>query len=284
MATSKKLGCMLLVFLFGSAIGYAQSDPSLPIDVIIKKFSEKEKEFKLARANYVYRQEVRVEELNASDRVTGAWQETTDVGFDGAGKRTEKVIYAPANTLKNISMTVQDLQDLREIQPFVLTSDDIAKYNLKYVGKDAVDEIHCYKFDVEPKKIEKGQRYFQGSIWVDDRDFQIVKTYGKAVPDIRERGQENLFPRFETYREQIDDYWFPTYTRAVDTLNFSTGKQRIRQVVKYTNYKKFQTNVKLKFGDEVKDGDKAAPAAPAESTKAPALDPKYKNEPAPNKK
>ena len=119
---------------------------------------------------------------------------------------------------------------------------------------------------------------------MDDRDFQIVKTYGKAVPDIREKGQENLFPRFETYREQIDEYWFPTYTRAVDTLNFSSGKQRIRQVIKYENYKKFQASIKLTFGDEVKDGDKAAPATPAPSTKAPALDPKYKNEPKPDPK
>jgi len=281
MSTSKKLGFLALIFVLGSAVGYAQSDqPSLPIDEIIRKFAEKEKEFKFARANYVYRQEVRVEELNGSDRVTGVWQETTDVGFDSTGKRTERVVYAPPSSLKNISMTPQDLHDLREIQPFVLTSDDIGKYNVKYIGKERVDEINCYAFEVEPKRIEKGQRYFQGKIWVDDRDFQIVKTYGKAVPDIREKGQENLFPRFETYREQIDEFWFPTYTRALDTLDFSTGKQRIRQVIKYENYKKFQSNVKLTFGDEVKDGDKsAAPAATPESTKAPALDPKYKNEP-----
>src|SRR5262249_31166140 len=157
-----------------------------------------------------------VQELDSGDRVLGEYQQTADIGFDSKGKRTEKVVYAPLTTLKRISMTPQDLQDLREIQPFVLTSDDIWKYNLKYVGKEAVDEINCYAFDVEPKKIEKDQRYFQGKIWVDDRDYQIVKTYGKAVPDIRgKNGEENLFPRFETYREQIDQYWFPTYTQTV---------------------------------------------------------------------
>jgi len=284
MSLSQKLGCLLLVFLSGLAAGYAQSEPPVPIDEIIRKFAEKEKEFKLARANYVYRQEVKVEELNANDRVTGVWQETAEIGFDSAGRRTEKVTYAPPSTLKKISMTPQDLHDLREIQPFVLTSDDIGKYNLKYAGKEPVDDISCYAFEVEPKKIEKGQRYFQGKIWVDDRDFQIVKSYGKAVPDIREKGQENLFPRFETYREQIDEYWFPTYTRAVDTLDFSSGRQRIRQLIKYENYKRFQANVKLTFGDEVKDGDKAAPGGPAPSTKAPALDPKYKNQPQPDPK
>ena len=143
-----------------------------------------------------------------------------------------------------------------------------------------VDEIDCYVFDVAPKTIEKNQRYFQGQIWVDDKDLQIVKSYGKAVPDIRGKGgQENLFPRFETYREQIDGlYWFPTYTRAVDTLQFSTGSQRIRQIVRYDNYRKFQADVKLTFGDAV-DGENSKGGADNDDRKAPALDPKLKQPP-----
>ena len=102
-----------------------------------------------------------------------------------------------------------------------------------------------------------------------------MKTYGKAVPDIRGKGgQENLFPRFETYREQVDGkYWFPTYTRAVDTLQFSSGAQRIRQIIKYDNYKQFQADVKLTYGDAV-DGDGSKGGAPKGDGKAPALDPK----------
>ena len=128
-----------------------------------------------------------------------------------------------------------------------------------------------------PKTIEKDQRYFQGQIWVDDKDLQIVKTYGKAVPDKKTKNNENLFPRFETYREQIDGkYWFPTYTRAVDTLQFSTGAQRIRQIVKYENYKKFEADVKPTFGDAVEGGD-GTNSAPSSDNKAPALDPKLKS-------
>jgi hypothetical protein len=267
---------------------FAQDAPSVPIEEIIQKFSAKEKEFARARANYVYRQEVKVQELDANDRVLGEYAVTSDITFDQSGRRTEKVVYAPPVTLgtgrSTIGMTSQDIQDIQNIQPFVLTSDDIGKYNLKYVGKEAIDEITCYAFEVEPKKLEKGQRYFQGKIWVDDRDFQIVKTYGKAVPDL-EIGKpgENLFPRFETYREQIDEYWFPTYTRAVDTLNFSTGKKRIRQTIKYGNYKKFEANVNLTFGDAV-EGDGSSSSSAGSSNKAPALDPKYKKAPEPAKK
>ncbi len=282
--TRKKSVLLPFAFLLGSSLAFAQGpaklrneQPPIPADEIIRKFAEKEKEFRTARANYVYRQDIKVQTLNANDRVTGEWRQVWDVTFDSAGRRVEKVVLAPASTLTTISLTPQDLQDFREIQPFVLTSDDIGKYSVKYLGKEMVDDIDCYVFDVAPKTMEKGQRYFQGQIWVDDKDLQIVKTYGKPVPDIKTKDNENLFPRFETYREQIDGkYWFPTYTRAVDTLQFSAGAQRIRQVVRYENYKKFEADVKLTFGDAVEgaNGEKLP-----DSNKAPALDPRLKQPP-----
>ncbi len=281
----KNLVSLVLTLLIGTSLSFAQGPknlrdekPPVAIDEIISKFAEKEREFKVARANYTYRQDVRVQTLNANDRVTGEWHQVSDIIFDSAGKRTERVVYAPQSTLTQISLTAQDIQDIREIQPFVLTSDDIGKYNLKYLGKEQIDEIDCFVFDVGPKVIEKGQRYFQGQIWVDDKDLQIVKTYGKAVPDIRDKNGENLFPRFETYREQVDGkYWFPTYTRAVDTLQFSAGAQRMREIIKYENYKRFQAEVKLTFGDAVEG---AAPdSVPSTDNKAPALDPKLKQPP-----
>ena len=253
--------------------------PPIPIDDIIQKFANKEKEFRAARANYVYRQDIRVQTLNASDRVTGEWHQVWEVTFDTSGKRVEKVVSAPASTLQDISLTAEDLQDFREIQPFVLTTDDIGKYDVKYLGKEKIDEIDCYVFDVAPKKLEKGQRYFQGQIWVDDKDLQIVKTYGKPVPDIRTKNNENLFPRFETYREQIDGkYWFPTYTRAVDTLQFSGRAQRMREIIKYDKYKKFEANVRLTFGDAV-DGGAVDKQPSSDDNKAPALDPRLKTPP-----
>src|SRR5688572_21555630 len=238
--------------------------PEPSIDEVIRKFAEKEKEFKKARDNYTFKQEVKVQELSDSNQVMGEYYTVTDISFDEKGRRTERVIKAPPSTLKRISITKEDLQIIESIQPFVLTSDDIGLYNLKYLGKEKVDEITCYAFDVSPKKMEKGQIYFEGKIWVDDRDFQIVKTYGKPVPDFRQKGSENLFPKFETYREQIDEYWFPTYTRAIDTLDFSTGRQKIREIIRYDDYKKFQTSVKLRFGGEVTDESKGPTEAEKE--------------------
>jgi hypothetical protein len=275
----------VVLFVLGCATVFAQApsklrneQPTLPVDEIIRKFADKEKEFKIARANYVYRQDIRVQSLNANDRVTGEWRQVWDVTFDSTGKRVERVVSAPPDSLKGIVLSAQDLQDFREIQPFVLTSDDIGKYNVKYLGKEKIDDIDSFVFDVAPKVMEKGQRYFQGQIWVDDQDLQIVKTYGKAVPDIKTKDNENLFPRFETYREQIDGkYWFPTYTRAVDTLQFSTGAQRMRQIIKYENYKKFEADVKLTFGDAVEGDGSSKGSGTSNSNKAPALDPRLKD-------
>ncbi|MCX6615519.1 MAG: hypothetical protein NTZ98_05395 [Acidobacteria bacterium] len=229
--------------------GGNQAAPSLPVDEIIRKFAAREKEFKLARDNYTYRQTVKVQELSDDGRPGGSYEMVSDIIFTPQHKRIERVVFAPQNTLRRISISPEDDRDLRDIQPFVLTSDDIEKYNVRYLGRQRVDEIDTYVFFVSPKGIEKGQRYFEGQIWVDDRDLQIVKSYGKAVPDIRGKGgSENLFPRFETYREQIDGkYWFPTYTKAEDTLHFSTGGQRIRMIVTYKDYKYFGAESTIKY-------------------------------------
>jgi len=234
--------------------GLRDEQPPIPVEEIIIQFASMESEFRMARGNYTYRQDVTVQELNARDRVIGEYHMISDILFEPGGRtRTEKVVFAPQSTLEGIQLTPQDLDDIRDIQPFVLTTEDLNLYDVEYLGKELIDEIDTYVFQVGPKVIEDGERYFEGQIWVDDLDLQIVKTFGKAVPDITENGQENLFPRFETYREQIDDYWFPTYTRAVDTLNFSSGPKKIRQVIRYENYKQFASDVILTFGDEIED-------------------------------
>ena len=236
--------------------GQLDSSPPKGItpEEIIQRFASKEKEFKQARDQYTYRQTVRVETLDGSS-VTGEYQEVFDVLFDDKGKRLENVVFAPQSTLENggISITKEDLSDIRNRLPFVLTSDEVNEYNILYVGQQQEDELHCYVFDIAPKTIEKDKRYFQGRVWVDDRDFQIVKTYGKTVPDLRTKKGENLFPKFTTWREQIDNrYWFPTYTKADDTLHFSMQEVHIREIVKYTNYKRFGSNVKITYeGKEI---------------------------------
>jgi hypothetical protein len=241
-------------------------DPAPPkgttTEEIIRRFAAKETEFQQARDQYTYRQDVKVQ----TPEDDGEYHEIFDVLFNDQGKRLENVVYAPQSSLSRIQMSPEDLDDIRHRLPFVLTAEEVPEYQILYVGQQQEDELRCYVFDIAPKEIVGKKRYFQGRIWVDDRDFQIVKTFGKTVPDIRKKkGQENLFPKFTTWREQIDGkYWFPTYTKADDTLHFSGGDVQIREIVKYSDYKRFGSNVKITYeGREVQkapgEKDKSQP-------------------------
>jgi len=249
-----------------------KSEPKgITADEIIKRFSAKEKEFKEARDQYTFRQDVKVMTLDG-DTPDGNYQQVFDVTFDDKGRKVKNVVFAPQPTLQRIQMTEEDLDDIENRLPFVLTADEIGEYDILYVGQQKQDELNTYVFDVAPKQIEGKKRYFQGRIWVDNHDFQIVETYGKTVPDIRKKkGSENLFPKFTTWREQIDgQYWFPTYTRAEDTLKFSIGDVKIREIIKYTNYKRFGSKSRITYdGQEVQKVDPNSKPAdkPAEPPK-----------------
>src|SRR6202048_3184908 len=237
-----------------------KSEPKgITVQEIIKRFSIKEKACKEARDQYTFRQDVKVMTLNG-DTPDGYYQQVFDVTFDDKGRKIKNVVYAPQPTLQRLMMTEEDFDDIENRLPFVLTSDEIGEYDILYVGQQKQDELNTYVFDVAPKQIIGKKRYFQGRIWVDNHDFQIVETYGKTVPDIRKKkGNENLFPKFTTWREQIDGpYWFPTYTKADDILHFSTGDIRIVEIVKYSDYKRFGSNVKITY-----EG-KELPKAPGE--------------------
>jgi hypothetical protein len=228
---------------------------------IIRKFAAKEKEFAEARNNYTYRQSLKFQELDPSGNPTGhQWEQISDIIFTPDAKRMEKVVYAPVQSLTLI-LTPEDLADLIYVQPFVLTTDQIPDYDVTYIGREKIDEINTYVFSVrpKPKKTVKGKRYFEGQAWVDDRDLQIVKTYGKGVGTIKD-SKDNQFPRFSTYREQIDGkYWFPTYTYADDTLHFKDFSQRVKLVIRYQDYKHYEGKSTIKFGDVV--DDKTTPPA-----------------------
>ncbi|HVN05798.1 MAG TPA: hypothetical protein VMT86_15355 [Bryobacteraceae bacterium] len=227
--------------------------PDVNPEQIIQKFAAKEKEFAEARDNYTFRQTSKIQELDDSGAPVGKWEIVTDVIFTPEGKRSEHVVYAPVSTLQNLLLTPEDMEDLRNTQPFVLTTDEVPLYDIRYLGKQNADEISCYVFAVKPKKLIPGKRFFEGQIWVDDRDLQIVKTYGKAV-GYQKKSDDQQFPMFETLREQIDGkYWFPTYTHADDTLHFKDHDQRIRMLVTYKDYKKFEGKSTIHFGDVIDD-------------------------------
>jgi hypothetical protein len=205
---------------------------------IIQKFTAKEKEFKDARKRCTYRQAIKMQALDG-EKVVEEYQQVADVRLDENGKKVKTVVLAPQPTM---ILTQEDTADIESRLHFTLSSEELPDYNVVYVGQQPEDDLHCYVFDVAPRQIEKDKRYFQGRIWVDDRDLQIVRMAGKAVPDIHQKkkgkGRENLFPKFTTYREVIGGkYWFPTYSLTDDTLQFPGGDVHVRGTVRGTDYK-----------------------------------------------
>jgi len=243
------------------------SDPAIPADQIIKQFAAKETEFQQALNHYTYRRVARVQTIDDDNKVDGEWYEVDDVIFDPSGARTEKVVFAPASSLTRVMMSPSDLQDIQHGYPFVLTTEDLPQYDVKYIGKQKVDDVDCYVFDVSPKTILKNKRYLDGRIWVDATDLQIVVTNGRMVPDDTKKGQEDLHPPFMTWRQQVDGhYWFPVYTKGEGELHFSGGygymqqDVHIRDTIKYTEYKRFGSTNKIIYDgqDITKKGDQPA--------------------------
>jgi hypothetical protein len=236
-------------------------DSSLPegvtVRAIINKFAAQEQIFKQAREHYTYRQVVRMQTLDDTGFPDGEYDDTFDVTVNDQGERVTKQVSQPRDTLKRIRVTPEDVDDIRNRLPFVLTTDEIPDYNIKYRGQQNTSGTHTYVFDISPKAMEENRRYFEGRIWVDSNQYQIVKSAGKAVPDIHNQNGENLFPSFTTYRELVDGkYWFPSYTKSDDYLHFSTDSIHVVETVDYINYKRFGAESRIIFdGKQVGSDD-----------------------------
>ena len=238
--------------------GFGPLDPSPPKDglsseQIIQRMGERESAFARAREAYTFRQSVKVQTIaDDTDKPDGEYQQVTDILFNKDGAREEHVVFAPQNTLERVMMSPADFADIEHRLPFVLTSEDLPQYNLTYVGRQKVDDLDTYVFSAAPRAIEKNHRYFQGKVWLDQQDLEIVLVNGKSVPDDKRKGHEDLSPPYTTYYEQIDGkYWFPTYTKAEGVLHFEGGSGymsqtvKLRTLVRYTDYKRFRATSRI---------------------------------------
>jgi TonB family protein len=215
------------------------------VDRIIHAFTAKEAEFRRALDSYSFKRDALVQRIGMGGQVTGEYHRVSTFTFDDQGNRYEKISFFPMSSMPEV--TSEDLEDMGGIEPFALEPSKADKYNFRYVGKEKIDELNLYIFDVEPKVIpdpkKTKERLFRGRIWVDDQDLQIVKTKGKGVPETK----QNKFPTVETYREHIDGrYWFPTYSYADEDLIFDNGSDlHIRMKVRYMDFTPTRATLKV---------------------------------------
>ena len=246
------------------------------VERIIRALAQKEAEFRKALNEYGFRREAILQTIAWGGQISGEYLRVSSFVFDDSGNRYEKILKFPVPTISEIQITAEDLEDFGGVQSFALDISKIGEYNFAYIGKEKLDELDTHVFDVTPKvmsdarrlavlkKSKQHERFFQGRIWVDDRDFQIVKSRGKGVPEFEQR-----FPTFETYREQIDGkYWFPTYTYADDELNFKTGQTvHLRMRIRFTDFERLRGRVRVieqadELKDKTQDPDRPTPTPP----------------------
>lgn len=251
-----------------------------PVDVehIIRAFMQKETEFRKALNEYGFRRDAVIQTIAFGGQISGEYHRLSHFVFDDSGNRYEKILKFPVPTMSEIQVTAEDLEDLGGVQAFALESSKMHEYNFSYVGKEKIDELDTHVFDVTPKilsdsrrlealkKSKTPERFFQGRLWVDDQDLQIVKARGKGVPEFEQR-----FPTFETYREQIDGkYWFPTYSYADDQLTFKSGQiVHLRMRIKFTDFERLRGKVQvIEQGDETDDNPDMPPPPPTPKPKS----------------
>jgi hypothetical protein len=245
---------------FGQASTFTRADLTQPeIDRIVSKFTRNEKLFRSALNVYAFNRNATIQTVGMGGQITGTYHRESFMTFDSAGNRIEKILLFPVSTLTEITVSQADIENLGGLDPFAIEPSNIDKYKFTYLGKEKIDELNLFVFDVAPKVIPKaeknGLRLFSGRIWVDDQDLLIVKSKGKAVPEWK----DERFPTIETWRENIDGkYWFPTFSSSDDELVFRNGQVvKIKVRVKYTNYSVGRTDIKII--DEEED----LPATPA---------------------
>ena len=249
---------------FGQATSFSKSDLSqAEVDKIIAKFTKNERLFREALNVYAFNRNATIATVGMGGQITGTFKRESYMTFDAGGNRAEKILFAPISTLTEITISQADLENLGGLDPFAIEPKHVDKYKFTYLGKEKIDELNLFVFDVAPKVVPKaekdGLRLFSGRIWVDDTDFLIVKSKGKAIPEWK----DERFPIIETWRENIDGkYWFPSFSSSDDELVFRNGHAvKIKVRVKYSNYTVGRTDVKILGEEDVVEGHGEVPIA-----------------------
>jgi len=221
--------------------------PTIPVDEVIRRLSSQEDTYFVARSHYTYRKTIRIQELGPDGKPTGEYVMVTQPGRDEDGVPYDKIVEHPKSTLQHMQLESEDFDVLNRMPAFPLTTSQLSKYNLKYLGKDQLDEISCYIFELTPKVAERKNAYFKGIAYIDDKYLEVVKTYGSWVNDLGDlkSSQQLPFTMFETYREFIDGkYWFPTYARSDETLHLKGEDVPVKMVIKWSDFKPLSPSVR----------------------------------------
>ena len=218
-----------------------EAPPDLPPAQIISAFTKKEDLYQAERPLYSYRRTIRIQEFGPDGKPAGEYNATYQGVRSSSGQLYEKALAAPESSLQYVQFEPDDAHAIGNVPAFPLTTDQLAKYNVKFLSSEKVDEIDCYIFEIHPKTLDRKHPLFDGIIWVDQKYLEVVKTYGKWITDLGPMRSGSLpFNMFETYRENVDGkYWFPNYSRSEDVYKLQGHEVPVRVTIKWSDFKLF---------------------------------------------
>lgn len=219
----------------------APQEKSNPADVLAQA-AQKGKQLTEALHGYTYYAELTLQTVSQADVITGKYFRFSQLSYDSSGNRQEKVFENTSTLPKEAHIGTNAAYNLIRVYQFIITPETLNQYELSYVGREKIDELNTYVFDVKPKMKmpdpEKSpDRFLKGRVWIDDQDLQVVKVAGQALPE----QSAHRTPKFETYFQNYDQYWFPAYTTADDEIRVGNRLSRVIVKVRFTSYKKVKS-------------------------------------------
>lgn len=205
--------------------------------------AEKGRQLLEALRGYTYYAELTIETVSQADTITGKYYRFSQISFDREGKRQEKIFDNTSTLPESVYIGTNAAHNLTRVYQFIISPETLSQYEFNYVGREKIDELNTYVFDVKPKikmpdPDKSKERYLKGRVWIDDQDLCVVKVSGEALPE----QSAHRTPKFETYFQNYDNYWFPAYASADDTVRMGRQSTRVIVKVRFTSYKKVNTN------------------------------------------
>jgi len=146
---------------------------------------------------------------------------------------------------------------------------DRVHYDFEYIRREFLGDVRCFVVDITPREVA-GKRRFKGRMWVEDRDYNIVRFQGEYEPSTFHE-----YIHFECWRVNSGGMWLPAYIysqeEAYRTALVKTGA--IRAQTRLWAYERARertdeafTNMTVEIPQGVKDdSDSAADYSPLQS-------------------
>jgi len=229
----------VLISSAGSKLSGARPDQRPSPSEILALAAERGKETLQALRRYTYSAELTIQTVSEANTVSGKYYRFSQISYADDGTRREKVIETTSTLPSEVYIGTNAANNLTRVYQFIITPETLNQYEMSYVGRERIDELNTYVFDVKPKvKLpdpeKSSERYLKGQVWIDDQDLCVVKVAGNALPE----QYAHRTPRFETYFQNHDKYWFPAYTSADDDVRVGRRAMRVIVKVRFISYKK----------------------------------------------